>query len=115
MSNDLKSVLARYKSASENLRSLLQGWMSDLRCEQESATKVGYLYKTGDKVFWKFGGASGHGTIKEIYTESVTVKIKDTDITREGTEEVPAYLIETDAGEEVLKLATEIDRTARDS
>jgi len=82
---------------------------------KEISVKVGYFYKVGDKVSWRYGGGKGQGTIKKKYEAPVTKTIKGTEVTRNASPETPAYLIETDEGDQVLKLATEIDNTSRDA
>ncbi|WP_415922110.1 DUF2945 domain-containing protein [Tateyamaria sp. SN6-1] len=65
--------------------------------------------QTGDRVAWDWGQGSGTGTIKQIYTETVTKTIKGTEVTRNATDDEPAYLIEQEDGDRVLKSSTEVD------
>lgn len=64
---------------------------------------------TGDKVQWNWGNGTGTGTIKQIYTDAVTKTIKGTEVTRNATDDDPAYLIEQDDGDRVLKSGSEIE------
>lgn len=64
-------------------------------------------YNVGDKVAWDWGNGTGAGTIKQVYTQKRTVKIKGEEVTREASEEEPAYLIEQDDAE-VLKGHSEL-------
>lgn len=66
-------------------------------------------FQTGDSVTWNWGNGSGTGTIKQIYTDTVTKTIKGTDVTRNATDDDPAYLIEQDDGDRVLKSGSELD------
>ena len=66
-------------------------------------------YNTGDKVEWDWGKGSASGKIKQVYTQKRTVKIKGEEVTREASEEEPAYLIEQDDAE-VLKGHSELRR-----
>ena len=66
-------------------------------------------YNVGDKVEWDWGNGSGSGTIKQVYTQKRTVKIKGEEVTREASEEEPAYLIEQNDAE-VLKGHSELRR-----
>ncbi|WP_299616245.1 DUF2945 domain-containing protein [uncultured Tateyamaria sp.] len=66
-------------------------------------------YQTGDSVEWSWGSGTASGTIKQIYTDKVTKTIKGTDVTRNATDDDPAYLIEQDDGDRVLKSGSELD------
>lgn len=65
-------------------------------------------FRKGQKVSWSWGDGTATGTITERYTRKVTRKIKGSEITRNGDSDNPAYLIEQDDGDEVLKLASEL-------
>ncbi len=64
---------------------------------------------TGDRVAWSWGNGTGTGIIKQIYTDTVTKTIKGTDVTRNATDDDPAYLIEQKDGDRVLKSSSEVD------
>ncbi|ROO26626.1 DUF2945 domain-containing protein [Salinisphaera japonica] len=55
-----------------------------------------------------YGGGEGSGKIVQIYTESVTKTLQGSEITRHGDDDNPAYLIEQDDGDRVLKLDSEL-------
>jgi len=63
----------------------------------------------GDEVTWSWGNGTGTGTVKQVYTESVTKTIKGSEITRNATDDEPAYLIEQEDGDRVLKSVTEVE------
>ncbi len=63
----------------------------------------------GTKVKWKWGNGWGTGTIKERFNQKVTKTIKGSEVIRDASEEEPAYLIEQEDGDEVLKSQTEIE------
>jgi ribosomal protein L24 len=65
--------------------------------------------KKGDTVSWNWGDGTAEGKVKTIYTEDVTKTIKGTEVTRSATEDEPAYLIEQDDGDQVLKSASELN------
>lgn len=67
-------------------------------------------YRQGDNVKWKWGGGYGHGSVKSVFTKKVTRKIDGEEITRNGSEESPAYYIERQDGNNVLKLHREIEK-----
>ncbi|QFT93873.1 hypothetical protein FIU86_13565 [Roseovarius sp. THAF9] len=62
----------------------------------------------GDKVEWGWGNGTGQGEVKKVYTQKTTVKIKESEITRDADDDCPAYLIEQEDGDEVLKSASEV-------
>lgn len=62
----------------------------------------------GDTVEWDWGNGSGQGEVRKVYTQKTTVKIKGSEITRDADDDCPAYLIEQDDGDEVLKSASEV-------
>lgn len=64
--------------------------------------------KVGDKVSWNWGKGSAEGTIKQIYKKKVTKTIKGAEVVRNADEDNPAYLIEQDDGDQVLKSDSEI-------
>ena len=63
---------------------------------------------TGDTVQWNWGNGTGTGTIKQVFTNKVTKAIKGTEVTRNATDADPAYLIEQNDGDRVLKSGSEI-------
>ncbi|WP_299695127.1 DUF2945 domain-containing protein [uncultured Tateyamaria sp.] len=65
--------------------------------------------QTGDRVEWTWGNGTATGKITQIYTEKVTKTLKGTEVTRNATDDDPAYLIEQDDGDRVLKSGSEID------
>jgi hypothetical protein len=67
-------------------------------------------FKNGDKVKWSWGGGEGLGTICKTYTRKITLEIKGTEVTRDADEQTPAYRIEQDDGDEVLKAASELKK-----
>ncbi len=66
--------------------------------------------RTGTQVSWSWGGGTGEGTVTEVHHDTVTRTIKGSEITRNGSDDEPAYVIETDDGSEVLKLRHEVER-----
>ena len=47
-------------------------------------------YKTNTKVQWDWGNGTAEGYIREVFREKVTLTIKDTEVTRNGSDEDPA-------------------------
>lgn len=69
---------------------------------------MAYDINIGDEVEWDWGQGKATGTITERFTEDVTRTIDGTEVTRNATEGEPAYLIEQQDGQRVLKSASEL-------
>ncbi len=67
-------------------------------------------YSEGTKVEWEWGNGSATGEIETVYTQKTTRKIKGTDVTREASEDEPAYYIKQDDGDAVLKSHSEVTK-----
>ncbi|WP_342017752.1 DUF2945 domain-containing protein [Devosia soli] len=68
-------------------------------------------FRKGSKVTWKWGSSKAEGKIVERFTEEVTKTIKGTKgtkVTREASKKEPAFLIEQDDGDKVLKSKSEL-------
>ena len=65
---------------------------------------------TGDTVEWKWGNGTAKGKVTQEFTSDITRTIKGTEVTRNASTEEPAFLIEQDDGNEVLKSCTEVDK-----
>ena len=68
------------------------------------------VYSEGDDVKWAWGSGYGHGTIKSIFTHKTTRHIDGNEVVRHGSQDDPAYYIEVDDGNNVLKLHSEIEK-----
>jgi hypothetical protein len=64
--------------------------------------------RKGSKVTWKWGSSTAEGKVAEVHREKVTRQIKGEKITRDGSKDDPAYLIEQEDGGKVLKLRSEV-------
>jgi hypothetical protein len=69
---------------------------------------MSYDIHIGDTVSWKWGTGTGVGTVTERFTDTVTRTIDGSEITRNASEDEPAYLVEQDDGGRVLKSASEL-------
>ena len=72
-------------------------------------------FKKGAKVQWKWLGRSILGIIVESFEQPVTREIKGKKIKRNGSKENPAYLVKSDAGNEALKLGSELSPASKRS
>lgn len=66
--------------------------------------------RTGTEVSWSWGNGTATGTVVEVHHDTVTRTLSGSEITRHGSDDDPAYLIEQDDGARVLKLRSEVQR-----
>ena len=67
-------------------------------------------FRQGSAVKWKFGAGEATGTVLEVIQKRVSRTIKGKRITRNGTADNPAVLLEQADGDRVLKLSSELER-----
>lgn len=67
-------------------------------------------YATNTKIKWSWGNGEGRGKVREVHHDTFSKKIKGTEISRNGTDDNPAYLIEQEDGDEVIKLHSEVEK-----
>ena len=67
-------------------------------------------YSKGDTVQWNWGSGTAEGTVQESFTEEVTRTIKGNEVTRDADSDNPAYLIEQEDGDRVLKSESELSK-----
>lgn len=65
-------------------------------------------FQTGDSVSWEWGSGTAKGKVVESFTEKVTRTLQGSEVTRDASPDEPAYLIEQEDGDEVLKSASEL-------
>lgn len=65
-------------------------------------------FRQGQHVKWNWGSGEGEGKIKERFEREVERTLKGSKIKKNGSEDDPAYLIEQEDGDEVLKLGSEL-------
>lgn len=70
-------------------------------------------FQKGQWVEWNWAGGTGRGKVAESYADRVEKSIGGSKITRNADEDNPAYLIEQDDGQQVLKSHSEL-RAAND-
>ena len=64
----------------------------------------------GDKVQWSWGNGTGEGKVTERFTEKVTRTIDGTEVTRNASDDDPAFMIEQEDGDRVLKSGSELSQ-----
>ncbi|MEM8864475.1 MAG: DUF2945 domain-containing protein [Planctomycetota bacterium] len=65
-------------------------------------------FNEGDRVAWDWGNGQAEGKVVKVYHQKITLKIEGNEVTRDASEEEPAYKIEQDDGDEVLKSHSEV-------
>ncbi|SIT05262.1 hypothetical protein SAMN05421766_10823 [Zobellia uliginosa] len=68
------------------------------------------MIRKGTQVKLKWGSGQAQGKVEDTYTKSVTLKIENHDITRNGSTDNKALLIKQEDGSDVLKLESEVER-----
>jgi hypothetical protein len=74
------------------------------------ATEMKMAFRKGSKVKWNWGAHTASGKIIERFTKRVSRTIKGTEVTREASQKEPAYLIEQEDGDKVLKSRSELEK-----
>ncbi len=65
--------------------------------------------REGTEVSWTWGSSTASGKVTEIHRERLTRTTKGSAITRNGSDDDPAYVIEQEDGTVVLKLRSEVE------
>lgn len=65
-------------------------------------------YATNTEVEWDWGNGTASAKVRRVFHEKVTRTLDGSEVTRNGTQDDPAYLLEQDDGGEVLKLHSEL-------
>jgi len=68
------------------------------------------MIRKGTNVKWKWGKGYAQGKVTDTFKESITKTIKGNKVTRNGSEDDKALLIEQKDGDRVLKLESEVKR-----
>ena len=69
------------------------------------------MIREGSEVKWKWGNGTAKGKVVSTYKKEVTRKIEGSEITRKGSDDDKALLIEQEDGSKVLKLESEVENT----
>ncbi|MCU7553105.1 DUF2945 domain-containing protein [Alteromonas sp. ASW11-19] len=67
-------------------------------------------YQTNTEVEWEWGNGYGTGYVREIFREKITRTLQGEEVTRKGSDDNPAYVIEQADGDKVLKLHSELEQ-----
>ena len=66
-------------------------------------------FQTNQYVKWNRGNGTGCGQIEDRFEREVTRTLQGSEVTKDGSEDNPAYLIKQDDGDKVLKLGSELE------
>ncbi len=69
-------------------------------------------FHTNTRVEWNWGNGTGEGHVREVFREKVTRTIKGAEVTRNASDDEPAYLVEQADGDRVLKSHSELRRVS---
>jgi hypothetical protein len=69
------------------------------------------MIRKGSTVSWTWGSSTAEGKVAEVHREKVTRQSKGESITRNGSDDDPAYVIEQEDGTTVLKLRSELQES----
>lgn len=69
-------------------------------------------YQTNTKVEWDWGNGIATGYVREVFREKVTRTIKGNEVTRNASDDDPAYMIEQEDGDRVLKSHSEVRKAS---
>lgn len=65
-------------------------------------------FRKGQAVTWAWGAHTAHGSVVERFDRRVQRTFKGTRVRRNGSAANPAYLVEQEGGDRVLKLGSEL-------
>lgn len=68
------------------------------------------MIRTGTEVKWSWGNGTATGKVTETFSKKVTRTIDGSEVTRNGSDDDKALLIEQEDGGKVLKLTSEVSR-----
>lgn len=71
---------------------------------------AGYL--EGTMIEWDWGNGTARGEIDSVYTQKRTLKIDGSEVTRNASDDCPAYKIKQDDGQTVLKSHSEVRKAS---
>ena len=76
---------------------------------------MGKSFSKGDQVEWSWGNGTATGEVTEVFTSKVTRTIKGNEVTRDASDDEPAYMIEQKDGDRVLKSGSELSEAGGSS
>jgi len=71
-------------------------------------------FQTSQYVKWAWGNGYGKGQIEERFEREVTRTLQGSEVTKDGDEDNPAYLVKQEDGDQVLKRGSELEDWDKD-
>ena len=68
------------------------------------------MIRKGTQVQWSWGNGTATGKVTETHAEEISKTIKGSEVTRKGSDDDKALVIEQEDGTTVLKLESEVER-----
>lgn len=68
------------------------------------------MIREGTRVRWAWGDGHAEGTVSERHESAITRQIDGNEVSRNGSADDPALVIEQEDGQVVLKLESEVER-----
>ncbi len=65
-------------------------------------------FEPGTHVVWTWGEHTAHGVIRKVFTHRIERTMKGATVTRAADKKNPAYLIEQEDGDQLLKSHSEL-------
>ena len=72
-------------------------------------------FSKGDQVEWSWGNGTATGEVQEKFTSKVTRTIDGNEVTRNASDDEPAYMLKQDDGGRVLKSGSELSKASGSS
>ena len=69
-------------------------------------------FSKGDHVEWSWGNGTGTGKVTEKFTSKVTRTIDGNEVTRDASDDEPAYMVEQEDGGRALKSGSELSKAS---
>ena len=73
---------------------------------------MGKDFEKGDKVEWSWGNGTATGEVTETFTSKTTRTIDGNEVTRNATDDEPAYMVEQSDGGRALKSGSELSKAS---
>ena len=72
-------------------------------------------FSKGDHVEWSWGNGTAEGKVTEKFTSEVTRTIDGNEVTRNASDDEPAYMVEQEDGGRALKSGSELSKASGSS
>ena len=69
-------------------------------------------FSKGDDVEWSWGNGTATGRVTDKFTSKVTRTIDGNEVTRDASDDEPAYMVEQEGGGRALKSGSELSKSS---